>query len=113
MNYYYVYILTNKNNSVLYVGFTNDIIRRVEKHKNKVYEGFTKFYNVSKLLYFEKHLTCEEAMKRESQMKKWNRTWKEKLINKYNPEWKDLSEDFNDKLTPLEILDLIFNNGIN
>jgi putative endonuclease len=90
------------------VGFTDDIIRRVEEHKNKVYEGFTKLYNVSKLIYFEKHLTYEDAMKREKQMKKWNRQWKENLINKNNPEWKDLSESFNKKLTNIEILESLF-----
>ena len=65
-----------------------------------------------KLVYFEKHLTCDDAMKREKQMKKWNRQWKENLINKSNPQWRDLLQDFNKKLTSEEILDLFFKNGI-
>ena len=79
MKNYYVYILTNKIKSVLYVGFTDDIVRRMEEHKNKKHDSFTKKYNVFKLVYFEKHLTCDDAMKREKQMKKWNRQWKGKL----------------------------------
>lgn len=95
----------------MYVGYTDDIVRRVQEHKDKIYESFTKFYNVSKLLYFEKHITGEEAMKREKQIKKWNRAWKENLINKVNPEWKDLSEDFNKNASSEEILKVLFSNG--
>lgn len=111
MNTYFIYILTNINKTVLYVGFTNDIIRRIQEHKNRKYEGFTKFYNVNRLVYFEKHGTVEEAMKREKQLKKWNRNWKNNLINNLNPDWKDLSVYFNEKLTGLEILELLFKNG--
>jgi len=96
----------------LYVGFTDDIVRRMEEHKNKKHDSFTKKYNVLKLVYFEKHLTCDDAMKREKQMKKWNRQLKENLINKSNPQWRDLLQDFNKKLTSEEILDLFFKNGI-
>ncbi len=110
MNKSFVYILTNINKTVLYVGFTDDIIRRIQEHKNKKYEGFTKFYNVNRLVYFENHDTVEEAMKREKQLKKWNRNWKNNLINKLNPDWKDLSENFNKKLTDLEFLELLFKN---
>jgi len=91
MKCYYVYILTNQNHTVLYVGFTN-------------------FYNVSKLLYFEKLLTSEEAIQREKQLKKWNRNWKEALINKINPDWKDLAENFAKKLSPVEMLEVLFKN---
>jgi putative endonuclease len=108
MNTYYVYILTNINKTVLYVGFTDDIIRRIQEHKNKKYEGFTKFYNVNRLVYYENHDTVEEAMRREKQLKKWNRNWKNNLINELNPDWKDLSENSNKKLTDLEFLELLF-----
>jgi len=110
MQSYYVYILTNINKKVLYVGFTDDIVRRIYEHKNKKYEGFTNFYNVNRLVYFEKHVTADEAMVREKQLKKWNRSWKNNLINKLNPDWKDLSENFNKKLTDLEFLELLFKN---
>mgnify|MGYP000509336502 CR=1 FL=1 len=111
MNTYFVYILTNISKQVLYVGFTNDIVRRIQEHKEKKFDGFTKFYNVNRLVYFEKHDTAEEAMIREKQLKKWNREWKEGLINKQNPEWRDLSEDFSQELSDLEILDILFHNG--
>lgn len=111
MKSYYVYILTNKNHTVLYVGFTNDTARRTEEHKRKIYEGFTKFYNVNKLIYFEEYFSIAEAKKREIQIKKWNRQWKENLINKINPDWKDLSEDLKQKLSTLEILELLFKEG--
>lgn len=111
MNIYYVYILTSINKTVLYVGFTNDIIRRAQEHKEKKYDGFTKFYNVNKLVYIEKHDTADEAMIREKQLKKWNRKWKENLINSQNPEWKDLSEEFEKKFSHLEIMELLFKDG--
>ena len=107
---FYVYILTNINKKVLYIGFTDDIIRRIQEHKDKKYEGFTKLYNVNRLVYFEKHYTVDEAMRREKQLKKWNRIWKNNLINKLNPEWKDLSEITNKRLTDREFLELIFKN---
>ncbi len=107
---FYVYILTNINKKVLYIGFTDDIIRRIQEHKDKKYEGFTKSYNVNRLVYFEKHSTADEAMRREKQLKKWNRNWKNNLINKLNPEWKDLSENTNKRLTDLEFLELLFKN---
>ena len=110
MKKFYVYILTNINKTVLYTGFTDDIIRRIQEHKDKKYEGFTKFYNVNRLVYFETHFTVEDAMKREKQLKKWNRSWKNNLIDKLNPDWKDLSENFNKKLTDLEFLELLFKN---
>jgi len=110
MKIFYVYILTNINKTVLYTGFTDDIVRRIQEHKDKKYEGFTNFYNVNRLVYFETHITVEYAMKRENQLKKWNRSWKNNLINKLNPDWKDLSENFNKKLTDLEFLELLFKN---
>ena len=90
MNHYYVYILSNWNNKVLYIGVTNDINRRIHEHKNKLVEGFTKKYNVNKLIYLEEVSDIEAAIKREKQLKGWNRQKKKNMINSMNPEWKDL-----------------------
>lgn len=87
---YYVYILANKSNSVLYIGVTNNLKRRVLEHKNKVNKGFAYRYNVDKLVYYELFTNILEAIKREKRMKKWNRKWKDELINSFNPEWKEL-----------------------
>jgi len=91
MDNYYVYILTNKNNSVLYIGFTNDIKSRLKQHRSKRNVGFTKRYSTHKLIYFEKTQYVNNAIKREKQLKKWNRQWKVNLINDINPDWEDLS----------------------
>ena len=91
---YYVYILTNKNNKVMYVGMTNDLSRRIYEHKNKLIEGFTKKYNVSKLVYFEQTRNVNDAIHREKEIKKWRREKKNKLVETMNPEWKDLSKEF-------------------
>lgn len=88
---FYTYILTNKNHTVLYIGVTNDLKRRLKQHKQKSNKGFTGKYNVEKLVYFESSPYVENAIKREKQLKKWNRSWKENLINEMNPEWNDLS----------------------
>ena len=88
---FYTYILTNKNHTVLYIGVTNDLKRRLKQHKQKSNKGFTGKYNVEKLVYFESSPYVENAIKREKQLKKWNRTWKENLINEMNPDWNDLS----------------------
>ncbi len=90
MKNYCVYILTNKNNTVLYVGVTNNLMRRIWEHKSKLIEGFTKKYNVDKLIYFESFDSPEEAIKREKQLKAGSRKKKIDLINNKNPEWKDL-----------------------
>ena len=87
---YFIYILASKKNGVLYIGVTNDIRRRVFEHKSKTVKGFTSRYNVDKLMYFEEYSDINEAIKREKQLKKWNRQWKIDLIEKDNPEWKDL-----------------------
>ncbi|MBU1163958.1 GIY-YIG nuclease family protein [Patescibacteria group bacterium] len=89
---YYVYIMTTKNNTVLYIGVTNDIYRRVHEHKQKSAKGFTSKYNVVKLIYFEEYEYIHDALDREKQLKKWYRKWKEELINKFNPDWEDLSK---------------------
>jgi putative endonuclease len=89
-----VYIMTNKNNTVLYTGVTSNIINRVTAHKNKMAEGFTSKYNVTKLVYFEDFATMPEAIAREKQIKGDSRQKKIDLINKTNPEWEDLYEKF-------------------
>jgi len=89
----YVYILTTKNNKMLYIGVTNDLVRRVYEHKEGLVEGFTKHFNIKKLVYYESFPTIMHAIKREKVLKEWNRSWKNRLINKFNPEWKDLYRD--------------------
>lgn len=90
---YYVYIITNKSNRVLYIGVTNDLVRRMFEHKRKLVEGFTKRYNLTKLVYYEITTDIESAIQREKQLKNWHRAWKRNLINESNPEWKDLSDN--------------------
>ena len=91
---YYVYILTNKSNNVLYIGMTNDIKRRVYEHKNKLIDGFTAKYNVNKLVYFECTNDVKSAIEREKILKKWARVKKINLIQMQNPTWQDLSVEF-------------------
>ena len=90
MKSYYVYILTNWNNKVMYVGITNNLIRRVHEHKNKLVKGFTEKYNVNKLVYFEETRDVIAAITREKEIKKWRREKKDQLVNRMNPTWKDL-----------------------
>ena len=85
-----VYILASKRNGTLYIGVTSNLIQRIWQHKNNQVEGFTKIYNVHLLVYFEQHEIMESAIIREKQLKKWNRDWKIKLIEKNNPNWGDL-----------------------
>jgi len=91
MNQYFVYILTNKVNKVLYIGVTNNLERRMYEHRNKMIDGFTKKYNLTKLVYFEETSDVRNAIEREKQLKNWHRDWKIKLVTDFNPEWKDLS----------------------
>lgn len=93
MNQYYVYILASKRNGTLYIGVTNDLIRRTYEHRNGLIEGFTKKYGVKILVYYEIHQDINEAIKREKALKKWLRKWKIELIEKSNPHWKDLYND--------------------
>ena len=88
----YVYFMTNKNNTTLYVGVTGHLIKRVFEHKNGTYKGFTTKYNCNKLVYFEEFTSINEAIVREKQIKKGNRKRKEDLINRENPDWNDLSD---------------------
>ena len=90
MKYYYVYILASKRNGTLYIGVTNDLQRRVYEHKNGLVDGFTKKYNVKILVYYESTVDVASAIYREKCIKKWNRDWKIKLIEKGNPNWEDL-----------------------
>ena len=87
-----VYILANHHNTVLYTGVTNDLIRRVYEHKNKFVEGFSKKYNVDKLVYYEVGDSILAAIEREKQIKKRSRKYKEQLITQFNPHWEDLYE---------------------
>lgn len=91
---YYVYLLTNWNNRVIYVGVTNNLERRIYEHKNKLVEGFTKKYNLTKLVYFEDTIDIAVAIGREKEIKKWRRQKKNQLVNRTNPDWRDLNEDF-------------------
>ncbi len=88
---YYVYILTNWNNKVMYIGVTNNLQRRLWEHQNMLVEGFTKRYNVHKLVYFEQTTDIQIALSREKELKKWRREKKNDLVESENPEWKDLS----------------------
>lgn len=90
---YVVYILTNSKNTTLYIGITSNLAQRVWQHKNKVVEGFSKKYNLNKLVYYETTNDVEAALNREKQLKKWHREWKLNLISSFNPEFKDLYED--------------------
>jgi putative endonuclease len=91
---YYVYILASQKNGTLYIGVTNDLETRVLQHKQKINEGFTSKYDLNHLVYFESFQYIAEAIKREKQLKKWNRQWKINLIEEENIDWKDLSEDW-------------------
>ncbi|MEK7544205.1 MAG: GIY-YIG nuclease family protein [Patescibacteria group bacterium] len=89
---YYVYILTSKPNGTLYIGVTNNLVKRVWQHKNNLVDGFTKQYSIHSLVYFEEYQNINEALLREKRMKKWNRNWKICLIETNNPHWNDLYE---------------------
>ena len=91
---YYVYILSNKYNTVIYTCVTNNLERRLYEHKNKLIEGFTKRYNLNKLVYFEETTDVKSALEREKQLKGWKREKKNILINSLNTEWNDLSSSW-------------------
>jgi len=94
MNTYYVYILASKRNGTLYIGVTNELRRRVEQHKSNLIPGFTAKYKVHALVHFEATSDINVAIKREKQIKEWQRKWKIDLIEMENPEWKDLSKEW-------------------
>ena len=89
----YVYIVSNKNRTTLYIGVTSDLQERVFRHKSGEGSAFTKQYNCTDLIYYEVFEDIESAIAREKQLKKWKRVYKNNLINEFNPEWKDLYDD--------------------
>ena len=91
---FYVYIVTNKKNGTLYIGHTDDLVRRIWQHRTKAFDGFTRKYGCDRLVWFGEFPTREEAKSRERQMKAWQRAWKIEAIEKANPDWLDLSADF-------------------
>ena len=93
MSHYYVYIMSNKSRT-LYIGYTNDLYRRVLEHKRRVVAGFTSKYNINRLLYWESYETMQTAIKRETQLKGWTRAKKIALIEAMNPGWQDLSGEW-------------------
>ena len=90
MKSYHVYIITNKKEGILYIGVTNDLIRRLDEYRNHLIKGFTDKYNLTKLVYYEETSDIKSAIQREKQLKNWHRDWKLNLINSFNPEWNDL-----------------------
>ena len=94
MKFSYVYILASQRNGTLYVGVTSDLEQRISQHKSKTIKSFTKKYKVDKLVYYETFEDIECAIAREKQLKKWRRSWKLSLIEKGNPDWKDLWDSF-------------------
>ena len=93
---FWVYILASRRNGTLYIGMTDDLVRRAWEHRTGAVPGFTRQYGIKMLVWFEQHETRESALQRERQLKKWNRAWKLQLIERFNPSWKDLA----DELTP-------------
>jgi putative endonuclease len=91
--FYYVYILASKRSGTLYIGVTSNLVKRVYEHKNDLTDGFTKKYKVHNLVYYETTDDVESAIRREKQLKRWKRDWKIELIEKQNPEWRDLYSD--------------------
>ncbi len=87
-----IYILASRKDGALYIGVTSNLIKRIYEHKEGLVDGYTKKYNIKQLVYFETHENAEAAILRESQMKAWKRQWKIELIEKNNPDWKDLYE---------------------
>ena len=92
-HHYYVYILANRRYGVLYVGVTNNLLRRVSQYKQKAVPGFTEEYGVIRLVYFEEYASITEARAREGNLKRWRRAWKLALVDQLNPEWRDLAEE--------------------
>ncbi len=87
---FYVYILASRIGGTLYIGVTNDLVRRVAEHRLKAVKSFTKKYEIDRLVYFEQFDDVENAIRREKRLKKWNRAWKIRLIEEFNPNWDDL-----------------------
>ena len=94
MNSYYVYILANKRNGTLYTGLTSDVFGRTYQHREELVDGFTRKYHIHRLVYYEEFADPEAAINREKCIKRWKRQWKLNLIEKENPGWRDLYQDF-------------------
>ena len=88
---FFVYVLSNRRRGALYVGVTSDLIRRLLEHKAKLVPGFTKTYGIVMLVYYEEYSSILEARAREATLKRWRRAWKMELIDKFNPDWRDLT----------------------
>ena len=93
MSRFCVYILTNRRRGVLYIGVTNDLLRRISEHRQKLAPGFTKTYGVTQLVYFEEHSAIAGAREREHILKRWRRSWKFDFVEQLNPEWRDLADE--------------------
>ena len=106
-----VYILTNKNNNVLYTGVTRNLQRRLAEHKLHIKSGFSAKYNTEKLVYYEWYDRLDVAIRREKQLKKWHRDWKEKAISDFNPEWKDLAKDIGCDTEYIQAVKDAYDNG--
>ncbi len=96
--FFFVYIMANRRNGTIYIGQTGDLIARVEDHQSRQFEGFTKDWGCVRLVWFEIHETRESAFIRERRMKKWNRAWKVSMIERLNPDWRDLSVCMDERL---------------
>lgn len=92
---HHVYIMASQRNGTTYIGVTNNLVRRVYEHREKLFTGFSSTYRISKLVYHELHTDVRDAIKREKQLKKWKRAWKVDLIEQSNPEWRDLWFELN------------------
>ena len=90
---FFVYLLANRPRGVLYIGVSNDLMRRLTEHKAKLVPGFTKTYGVVRLVYYEEYSSILEARAREATLKRWRRAWKIELVDKFNPDWRDLSDE--------------------
>ena len=106
-----VYMLSNKYNNVLYTGVTRDLQRRVAEHKLHINQGFSAKYNTEKLVYYEWYDRLDVAIKREKQLKNWKREWKDKLINDFNPEWKDMAEEIGCDAEYIQAVKEAYDNG--
>ena len=87
---FWIYMITNKPEGVLYIGVTSELVQRIWQHKERCVPGFTSRYNLDRLVYFEEHAEAEAAIRREKRLKFWRREWKLDLVRKFNPDWQDL-----------------------
>jgi putative endonuclease len=90
---FFVYIVASRRNGTIYTGMTDNLLQRIWQHRNDVFPGFTKQHGVKMLVWYEQHDTRDAALRRERQIKKWNRSWKLQLIERMNPTWRDLYDE--------------------